>query len=229
MFRDLLDILFPRKCPICGRRLLPDEDCVCLRCLMALPRIHAEHPDNVVEHRVFGRVPYEHGTSFCYYSPQGVVAEVIRRAKYHGMPWLNANLTHIFLRELCLASSLWPYDVDCIVPIPVHWRRRLSRGYNQSMAIAEQLASEWQLPVEDGCLVKSRFTTSQVGLRREERLRHVDDSFCVRHPERLQGRHVLIVDDVLTTGSTIMAASDALRASVPDIRISFLTLVMTSE
>lgn len=229
MLRSLLDILFPRRCPICDRLLLPAEEGLCLQCLLQLPRVGGGQPGNSAEHRMFGRIPFEHGASYCYYSSEGMLAHVIPQAKYHSKPWLNAEFTQLFVRELRQEGSLWPYDVDCIIPIPTHWYRFLKRGYNQSMAIAEALSREWNLPVVYDCLYKQHYTTSQVGFHREERLHHVQGSFAVLHPERLQGRHLLLVDDVLTTGSTLVAAYDALHEAVPDFRISFLTLTLTND
>lgn len=121
-------------------------------------------------------------------------------------------------------QSAWPYDIDVIVPIPVHWFRLVCRGYNQTMPICEELSRAWQLPIETGCLRKARYTSSQVGLRGEVRLRQEAGSFGVRHPERLASRHVLLVDDVITTGATVQAAADALLRAVPGVRISVLAL-----
>lgn len=226
----MLNLILPRRCPYCDQVMLPQEQGVCLRCLAELPRVHAEGPDNEVERRVFGRIPYEHATSFCYYSAEGAFGGIIRRAKFGDHPWLNAQLTRLFVQELSYSpESGWPYDIDVIVPVPLHFLRLLQRGYNQVMPIAETLASEWHLPIETGCLYKRRYTTTQVGLSGQERRQHEAGSFGVRHPERLAARHVLLVDDVLTTGATLMAASDALLAAVPGIRISILTLSLAQS
>jgi len=173
----------------------------------------------------------EHATSFCYYGQKEPFGGIIRQAKFADRPWVNTQVTRIFVQELQLAADEkgvagWPYDIDVIVPIPLHFFRLLHRGYNQSVAIAETLTAAWGIPIETKCLYKRRFTTSQVGLSGEERLRHVDKSFGVRHPERLASKHVLIVDDVLTTGATVVAAADALLESVQDVRISVLTLAL---
>lgn len=217
-------LILPRVCPCCECALLPAEQGVCLRCLALLPRVHAENPGNEVENRLFGRFAFEHATAYCYYAQEGAVGEVIRQAKFHDRPWLNTHLTRLFVQEL--AGSGWPYDVDVIVPVPLHWLRLLRRGYNQSVAIAEALHEAWSLPIEGRCLYKKHYTRSQVGLSGTERMNHEQGTFGVRNSERLRGRHVLLVDDVLTTGSTLTAAVDALREALPDLRISILTLAL---
>jgi len=226
----MLDLVLPRRCPYCERVMLPQEEGMCLHCLAILPRVHAEAEGNEVERRLFGRFPFEHATAFCYYGSESPMGNIIRQSKFGDQPWLNAHLTRIFVQELALSeSSGWPYDIDVIVPIPLHLFRLLQRGYNQTLPIAETLSQSWHLPIETKCLYKRHYTSSQVGLSGEERRRHEEGTFGVRHPERLASRHVLLVDDVLTTGATLVAAADALIASVPDIRISILTLTLAQS
>ena len=227
----MLSLILPRRCPCCDSTLLPEEEGVCLRCLPLLPRVHAELPNNDVEHRLFGRFPFEHATSFCYYGQKEPFGSILRQSKFDDRPWLNAWATRLFLQELKLAADMqgvegWPYDIDVIVPIPLHPLRLLMRGYNQCAGIVQELKRAWHIPVETRCLYKRRHTRTQVGLSSDERYWNVANSFAVHHPERLASRHVLIVDDVLTTGSTRVAVADALIHAVPDVRLSVLTLAL---
>lgn len=232
----MISLFLPRFCPCCQRAMLPQEEGVCLRCLGRLPRVHAEQHDNAVEARLVGRFPFEHATSFCYYTRPGSMSSAVMQAKYADRPWINTHMARLFARELSLfadppsgavpASSQWPFDIDVIVPIPVHPLRLMWRGYNQAAAVAEGLRDVWHLPIESRCLIRSRYLRTQVGLSGQERILHEAGSFTVSHPQRLASRHVLLVDDVLTTGSTMVAAADALLSVVPGVRISVLTLAM---
>lgn len=212
------------SCAICHRELVNGERFLCLDCLMHLPRIHGDAEQNHLWGKLCGQIPFQHATSFCYYQKGDGLAGLIASAKYGHKPWINTQLTRIFLQEL--EGSAWPYDIDLIVPVPVHWVRLLMRGYNQVSPIVRSLSEFWHLPVVNNCLYRNHYVHSQVGSTREERIVAESGSFSVRNAHRLEGRHILLVDDVCTTGSTIVACADVLLR-IPGVRVSFLTLAVT--
>jgi len=231
-FSDLLNFFIPKRCSLCHSYLVEGEELLCLVCQSKLPRVHAAKPDNEPEHRLFGRIEYEHGSSFCYYNKGGDFAWLVQSAKYREKPWYNFYLAKLFAVELGIDSREadgvgWPYDIDVIVPVPIHWMRRLKRSYNQSEWVAKGLAEVWHLPIENHCLYKKKYTKSQVGQSREERLDAEISSFGIKHPERLRNKHVLLVDDIMTTGGTLEACAATLK-TIPGLKLSFLTLGLTS-
>ena len=219
-FNNLLSLIVPDFCFYCNQPLKEGERCLCENCKKKIPRTRSEKPDNEAEHRVFGKFRYEHGASFCYYRKEGDFASLIIRAKYLDKPWINYDLATMFASELSPAG--WPFDIDLIMPVPIHFLRRLRRGYNQAQPIAEALSKAWKLPIDTKNLIKSRYTSSQVTHTGLQRLDALEGPFSLRHPEKLPGRHVLLVDDVLTTGATLDACAQLLIQA--GARVSFLTL-----
>lgn len=201
--------------------LVKGEEVLCLNCIAQLPLTYDVLPPV---------------TSLMYYNNPGVIQRLVIKSKFSGKPWINAYLTRLMLPEL--ERQGWPYDIDAIIPVPQHWLRMLSRGYNQVTPIAEELSKAWCLPILANCLYRKRYVRSQVGLSHEDRIQHLDDVFAVRNTDlitnlpsrRLPGYnpsappHVLLVDDVLTTGTTVYSAQDVLLSAIPGIRITILTL-----
>ena len=219
-FNNLLTLFVPNNCMICNSSLKNGEKSLCLVCQSKLPRTRGETSDNEAEHRVFGKFSYEHGSSFCYYRKGGDFAKLITAAKYHDKPWINKNLASLFASELSLYG--WPFDIDIIIPVPIHFIRKFKRGYNQSQPIAEALSEAWNLQVDSRSLKKTTYTKSQVAHSGQERLDAMQGTFSLKNPERFCGKHVLLVDDVLTTGATLDACAQLLTNA--GARISFLTL-----
>lgn len=222
------DFVMPRRCALCNNMLERDEKTVCIECMLNLPRTYCYGPDNEAEMRLRGRADFEHGTAFCYYHHQGMLSQTIARAKYNYEPFLNKQMASLFAAELSASGAGWPFDIEVIVPVPLHWFRFLRRTYNQSEFLARGLSEVWHIPVETRCLIKHRLIRTQVGLSYSSRLSTQSHAFALRHPERLAGKHVLLVDDVMTSGATLEACLDVL-GQVPGIRLSFLTLGMVSD
>ncbi len=221
LLQDFIRLFFPPTCRYCHRELEEGELTLCLSCQTELPRLPSYGDNNQAETALAGKFPFQKGTAFCYYKKGSRFSHLLHEAKYGGKPWIDYDLATLFAADI--EREGWPGDIDLIVPVPIHWRRRLSRGYNQSEDIARALGNRWRLPVDTTGLCKSRHTRSQVHSTYNERLTNLRDSFSVKTPEKFAGRHILIVDDVLTSGATLDACAHALL-EVQSTRISFLTL-----
>ncbi|WP_455667913.1 ComF family protein [Phocaeicola sp.] len=224
---DLWELFFPRCCLICGNRLSHGEKMLCLNCLSGLPRtgFHLQK-DNPVECNFWGKFPVERATSYLYYAKGGDVRQLLYELKYHN----NKEVGEIMGRTM--AAELMPSHffegIDLIIPVPLHRRRERQRGYNQSGCLAQGISAVTGIPVHPGIMVRSRYTETQTHKGQYERWENVQDLFVCSFPEQLENKHVLLVDDVLTTGATIVSCADALRA-VPGLRISVLTLALAGD
>lgn len=218
---SMLDFFFPRKCPVCGNRLELDEHPLCLKCNVGMPRtMFGEHPyDNPMARMYWGKIPVEKVAAYFYFAPKSGVAQLIYGVKYHG----RANIA-IELGEM-LADEMQDFfdDIDCIVPLPISIKRRMKRGYNQSDMIARGVCKATGIPIESHAVIRRYFEKSQTHLTRIERRENVDDVFVLKDADALHGKHVLIVDDVITTGATtISCAEQILKAG--SVKVSILSL-----
>lgn len=219
----------PKLCLICGDALTGTEEGICLKCLMAMPRtgIH-NNPDNRLALRLARVMPQCRVASWFFYNHGDRYTHLIHKIKYGDAPGLARLLGHEYAQEL-LPSGFFA-DVDVIIPMPIHWTRRLVRGYNQTEHLVRGVAQASGLPISTALRVVRRHR-SQTRLLRAVRMRNVrPDQFGVRNPAALTGRHILLVDDVITTGTTVEAAIRALLRDIPGpVRISVLSLGMTEK
>ena len=193
-------LLFPVRCPVCGGKMPPGSRVVCTRCRYAVPLTgfcYATY--NPLWERLSALVPVEQASAFLYFIPGSGWRELIHRFKYDGA-WRLARDMGVWYGH-CLADSGLYDTVDRIVPVPLHWRKRLRRGYNQAEYLAE-------------------------GIRHTERWDNVEGIFAVRRPERLAGHHLLLVDDVLTTGATLLSCAETILRAAPDCRLSVAVLAV---
>lgn len=238
---DILDFIFPRYCVMCDKRLTTQEKHLCLPCYMHLPRTSyhkVEHSnleklfwglkreDDSTDSAINYNVPIERGTSFFFYTES--TKKILKQLKYYSYPEIGLYMASKFVEELKDDDSSFFDDIDVIVPIPLHWIRQMHRGYNQSTYIAQGISKETGIPVCTKAVKRTVNNKSQTLMARNKRHNNVKGIFSLTHPELLEGKHVLVVDDVTTTGSTIASCCNEL-IKIPNVKISVLTLAYAGQ
>lgn len=225
LWSDLIQLFFPRLCVSCRKKLVGSEAFLCLECLHALPRTnYVNKPDNPLEVLFAGRLPFERVASYAYFSKEGMMQKIVHELKYESRPELGEFLGQLMAREL--ESSSFFNSIDCIVPVPLHPKRLKQRGYNQSFHLSKGIADHFQIPLDAIHLIRKVNNASQTKLSRVQRWENVDGIFSVIEKTAFDGRHVLLVDDILTTGSTIESCAKSIL-DCQDSKISILTLGST--
>ncbi len=224
---DVWNFFFPRYCAVCGKRLLRGESYLCLNCLCSLPRTRLHLlPENEIEKGLWGKFPVERASAFLFYAKGGKVRDLLFELKYFGNPDIGKFLGR------CMAEEITPsgfFDgIDYIIPVPLHRKKLKMRGYNQSEMLAEGLSEIIHIPVCKDVLVRTQYTDTQTHKSSFGRWESVRDVFGYLPAVDLTGKHILLVDDVLTTGATLVACADALNG-VKDLRISVLALAWASD
>ena len=227
IFGDVLKLFYPTSCEACGDELLGNENWLCISCWIAMPKtnFHLQHP-NPVEQRFFGRIPIQHASSMYYFNKDTRIQEVLHALKYKNKKEIGIELGRRFGHELL--DCEWIREIDVVIPIPLSKQKLKSRGYNQSECIAKGLSEILQIPIDTDSVLRRKNTKSQTSMSVAQRIENVKDAFDVPISASLLGKHVLLVDDVLTTGSTLEScAREILKA--PDTKISLLTLAYAIE
>lgn len=224
----LLDLISPRLCVVCGTRLSPEQSVLCSHCFLHMPLtdFSSSPYDNPMARLFWGQMPVERATALFYFEPKSELAELIYSLKYHDRPEVGEHMGRIMARML--QGDGFFEGIDALVPMPISRKRQRQRGYNQSEEIARGISQQTGLPVWKGIVKRQNFTVSQTQLSHFERQENVADTFKLVDADRAAHRHLLLVDDIVTTGSTISACGREL-AQAPDVRLSVLTLGFTKQ
>ncbi len=217
---DFLDIILPRYCAVCGTILSAGEKDICLNCLYQLPRIEPQHLCEI-ERLFWGILPVERASSFIYYRKGSPYNNLLHLIKYKDRPDIAERLAAAAATDL--REEGFFDGIDAIVPLPLSKKKERKRGYNQCDYIARGLARVSGMPVIKGCVERTIANETQTHKNRDERWKNVEGIFAVTKPEALQGKHILLVDDVLTTGATIAACAKSITA-LSDTKVSLFTL-----
>ena len=226
---DVASLFMPRTCLACGRVLLENEGCICLACRYNMPLTNfSKRRENPVKLLFENTLSVEMATSMFWFVGGTEWQRIIHNFKYYGR-WYFAQKMGEWLGEELLSSGNFD-DIDLIIPIPLHYRRRLRRGYNQSEQLALGIGRKMGVKCDFRSVCRHLYNDSQTSKHRFERWENVEDIFEVRNAKKLRGRHILLVDDVLTTGATMIScASTIFKACDGDVRISIATLSVSRQ
>lgn len=225
MFHDLINLLYPQICNSCDAVLLTNESIVCTKCLHDLPVMNC-HLDNAsAVHKVFyGRVSIENATSLLLFEKKGLVQKLIHNLKYKGREEIGEYLGTWLGNEL---KNLPEYgNITAVVPVPLHKSKFKKRGYNQVEKFGREVAKALEVPYIDTVLVKKSASKTQTFKKRFARWGSIEETFLIEGPEVLGKAHVLLVDDLVTTGATLEACAGKLL-SIPGMKISIATMAIT--
>jgi len=219
---DFVNLLFPRLCQSCTANLLGTEDLICTDCLYNLPYTNFHNQlDNMVARQFWGKINLQYAYALLYFEKGGKVQHLMHQFKYRGMQKIGNKLGQIAGQQLL--QDTHKQQVDYIIPVPLHKSRLRERGYNQSANFAHGLAGELPAQVEEHNLIRTIKTATQTHKSRFARFENMQQVFTVKQPERLQGKHILLVDDIITTGSTLEACAQELL-KIPGLQLSIAAM-----
>ena len=211
-FRDLKDsllhLLFPHTCEGCGVELPPNANLLCIRCLHSMPSTSFElFPGNPIEKRFYGRLPLQHAMAGYYFTKDSLMQHLIHQVKYKGNKELGLQLGQLLGDSLKRAGR---FDADMMIPLPLFPIREKKRGYNQSALLCEGITKHLNIPFVQNALIRPAHTDTQTKKGRIDRWKNIEGKFLLTDPAVIAGKHILLVDDVITTGATLESCGEEL-------------------
>lgn len=222
LLTDFISLIYPHLCLACGKALFDRELTICTYCRYDLPKttLHLE-PNNKLQKLFWGKVPIEAATALLYFNKGSKVQKLIHELKYRGKTDVGVTIGKMLGSALKTAPAF--QGITAVVPVPLHPKKERQRGYNQSLFIAVGVAESLGVPYFQNALVRTLFTESQTKKSLFDRWKNVNTVFKVTEPEALQNQSILLVDDVITTGSTLESCAQVLL-QVPQTKVSVATL-----
>ncbi len=225
MLPQIVNLFFPKSCVGCHSLLLQDERVICTLCRHEIPLTnHHKMENNEVVQKFYGRIPLVFGAALFYFHKKGIVQEMMHHLKYKGHQDISAMIGHWYAHELKDLALI--KDIDYIIPVPLHKKRLRERGYNQVEGFGKALAENLKIPYNDILLQRKIYTKTQTKKNLLGRAEVIDTVFDVSFSEAYHGKHFLLIDDVITTGSTLEACSRAIL-KIPSAKISIVCMAMS--
>lgn len=223
MLKYFIDILYPKSCLGCDAMLQTGEDVLCTKCRHELPLTnHHLKPENDAYKRLAGRVPLEKVMSMLVFEKEGIVQQIIHKLKYKGHQQVGALLGYWYGEIIRNEFQ----EIDQIIPVPLHKKRLKERGYNQVMTFCNSLSDYLSIPVNENVLFRNKYSKSQTKKTFLSRTEIHKEIFDVEFSEKDSGKHFLLIDDVLTSGTTLEQCTKALL-KIPNTKVSIVTMALT--
>jgi ComF family protein len=227
MFKSIINLFFPKVCSGCNSFLLTNENVICTICRHDIPLTnHHLIVNNDAFKKFYGRIPVLHASALFYFHKKGIVQQLIHNLKYKGHEEIGTILGEWYAEDLKTSELL--KTVDQIIPVPLHRRKLKERGYNQVTAFGEALSTSLNLDYNNSILVRNIYSKTQSKKNLLGRTEGIETIFDVSFTEKDHNKHFLLIDDVITTGSTLEACSRALL-KIPGARISIVCMAMAQS
>ncbi len=225
--KPIYHLLFPHVCNGCGTELLSNEKTICTTCLSFMPKTNFHLIiNNPMEQKMAVRTHIENATAYCYFNKGGAIQHLLHGLKYERKQEIGHLLGRRFGKQI--EDERWLQDIDLLMPIPLSKQKLKARGFNQSESITLGMADALNKPMDTAAVIRTKNTASQTNKTRAERISNMTDAFLVAYPEFIRNKHILLIDDVITTGATLEACADIIL-KVPGTRVSMATLAYAVE
>ena len=227
LITDLRELLLPRLCPVCEKLLMEGENVMCAYCAISMPRFRVTNiSDNLLLRMVWDRAAVKRATTYLAYNHFSLYHNLVIDFKFHGKCDLAVRLGR-WAATAAVKDGFWE-GIDALVPVPLTRRRQFERGYNQAEMLARGMAEVAEVPVVN-LLRRTKNRTSQTNLSGEERRKNAEDLYKASVPDKWRGKHLVLVDDVMTTGSTLANCAKALLDADPSMEVSIFPLALARD